>query len=972
MKLSLSRGLAVALAVSLGGFASARAQDADGAKNDVKRDDGKKALLRRPIKDADTSDGDEEKEFPAFDATTKDYVPAEGFFDLYYRAKDQGLYALVPSSELERPFLFTSSLSGGTPQAGWQISDQLVTWERLGKKLVLVEKNVQHRADPERPIADAVVRTYSDRVILSTPILSESPKGYLINLKEILVDHARTFLGLSVDGSLAKVTKKKAFPTNVELAFSAPLYGDGTIISWHYSIARLPDSDFRPRVADDRVGYFLTAIKDYTKGDPNESRFLRFVNRWDLRKASPELAISPPKKPIVFYIEKTVPFRYRRYVEAGILEWNKAFEKCGFSGAMVVRQQTADNEFKDFDPEDARYNFLRWIVSDEGYAMGPSRVDPRTGQILDADIVFDDSMVEFYAQDYEQLLKAGPQVYRGSQPSTSNGDARAFADRLSQALEPLGIALDSARATEALDRLAGTPVAPSQPAKTAAELAARLRSNPPRDLCRIGAGISHELALATMAKLALESDDSGTLTKNVPEDFIGEIVKETVMHEVGHTLGLRHNFKGSSWRTLEEINSADRPGDVSASVMDYNPINIAPQGLPQGHYQNTTIGPYDMWAIEYGYRPSADGKGELEPADLAQIGARSNEPGHAYGTDEDLADADPLCVQWDMGSDPVAFAKCRIELARKLRDKLLMRAVHAGDSWEKLRRAFEMVLFEQARAGQFAARIVGSHEVRRNHKGDPGEMAPLVLVPAAKQRAALAYACEQLFDDAAFKFPPDLLAHLGAGRWSHWGSDGGQNPGYPIHERVLLAQRYALDTFLAPGVFDRLRDAQAQAAPGDDVITIEELFATIEKSIFAEIGPVHTNGNTPSARTPVISTFRQNLQDAYVKRLVALAVTEQAPFSSLTSPASKIAAARLRGLAETVTTALGSGKLDEDSRAHLEALSKHMVAVQGAQYVHLASGSVGCALEPFEGTPMALAPLLAALLAIFVLRLRRS
>ena len=151
------------------------------------------------------------------------------------------------------------------------------------------------------PRADAVVRTYSDKVLFSTPILAESPKGLVIDLKEVLVGHAREFLGMGIDGSLARVTKKKAFPTNVEVAFSAPLYGDGTVLLWHYSMKKLPnpgESGFRPRVADDRIGYFLTAIKDYTKGDPGEGRFVRLCNKWDLQKAQPELPLSPPKTPI--------------------------------------------------------------------------------------------------------------------------------------------------------------------------------------------------------------------------------------------------------------------------------------------------------------------------------------------------------------------------------------------------------------------------------------------------------------------------------------------------------------------------------------------------------------------------------------------------------------------------------------------------------------------------------------------------
>jgi hypothetical protein len=957
---------AVALAIALGFVAAARADD--------KKDEGGK--VRRggpvPITEGDDADAAAEKDFPPFEKVTKDYQVQEGFWDLYFRAKDQGLLAVIPQGELERPFLFTTSLSGGAPEAGWQLTSQLVTWERLNKRLVLIEKNVGYRADADRPIADAVARTYSDRVIFSTQILAEGPKGLLIDLRDVLVNHATKFLDFSVDTSLTKVTKRKVFPTNDEVAFSAPLSGDGTLLLWHYSIARLPDpgeSGFHPRVADDRVGYFLTAIKDYTSGDPEENRFVRLINKWNLQKAQPELPLSPPKKPIVFYIEKTVPFRYRRWVEAGILEWNKAFEKCGFSSAVVVRQQTADNEFKDFDAEDARYNFFRWVVNDEGYAMGPSRTDPRTGQILDADIIFDDSMVEYYAGEYERWLKEGPQVYKGHEKTATLRGAeyetdRAFANKLSAALQPFGVQIDADRACATL---AGLPL-PQGPARTLPELEARLKRFAPADACRIGDGVRHELALGMAANLLL-ADGDGKGAKSAPDDFVGEVVKETVMHEVGHTLGLRHNFKGSSWRTLDEINSEERPGDISGSVMDYNPLNLAPEGRPQGHYQNTTIGPYDYWAIEYGYKVPADGREELGLPDLQAIAARSGEPGHAYGTDEDLGDADPLCVQWDMGPDPLAFAKARTELAKKLRDKLMSRAVKQGESWEKLRRAFEMVLFEQARSGYYAARLVGSAETRRNHKGDPNEKAPFEIVSAERQRAALQFACDQVFDDNAFKMSSDLLTHLAAGRWDHWGSNGEASPNYPIHERILDAQLYTLDTLLSDGVLRRLRDDQVKAAGNEDAVTISELFQTLEKSIFKELES-HVNG--AGVRSPAISTFRQNLQDAYIRRLTNLTLAQQtATGAPDNASAKKIATIHLKQIGEKCLAFNNQNNLDEDSRAHVEAILKRAQQIQAAEYVHVASG-VSCAVSPQEAAPAALAPLAFALLLLVLRRTRAA
>ena len=169
----------------------------------------------------------------------------------------------------------------------------------------------------------------------------------------------------------------------------------GVTINVHYSISLLPQTGYQPRLADDRVGYFVTVIKDYSKKYETD-RFVRYVNRWDLRKAEPSAELSPPKRPIVFWLEKTIPFEFRKPIREGILEWNKAFEKAGFANAIEVRQQPDD---ADWDPEDINYNTFRWITAGAGFAMGPSRVNPLTGEILDADMIFDSDFLSSWKDE---------------------------------------------------------------------------------------------------------------------------------------------------------------------------------------------------------------------------------------------------------------------------------------------------------------------------------------------------------------------------------------------------------------------------------------------------------------------------------------------------------------------------------------------------------------------------------------------
>ena len=183
-------------------------------------------------------------------------------------------------------------------------------------------------------------------------------------------------------------------------------------VNVHYSISELPRTSYKPRLADDRVGYFLTVLKDFSKKESDDDRFVRYITRWNLEKADPSAEMSTPKEPIIFWLEKTIPFKYRKPIRDGILEWNKAFEKAGFYDAIEVRQQPDDAPW---EPGDIRYNTFRWITAGVGFAMGPSRVNPTTGQILDADIIFDADFLQFWKQEYETftpesvaLLTGGP------------------------------------------------------------------------------------------------------------------------------------------------------------------------------------------------------------------------------------------------------------------------------------------------------------------------------------------------------------------------------------------------------------------------------------------------------------------------------------------------------------------------------------------------------------------------------------
>jgi hypothetical protein len=625
-------------------------------------------------------------------------------------------------------------------------------------------------------------------------------------------------------------------------------------------------------MADDRVGYFLTVLKDWShKSD--DDRFVRYINRWDLQKADPAADLSPPKKAITFWLEKTIPFAYRKPIREGIEEWNKAFEKAGFVNAIEVRQQ---EDKDDWDPEDIRYNTFRWITAGAGFAMGPSRVNPSTGQILDADVIFDADFLQFWKQEYENFTEEGIAAMTGG---------------------PLDL-----RSYQAELKKGGHE-------HTAA--------------CQLHHALPRELAFGS-AVLAARSTNPADLNRLVMQGL-----KEVTMHEIGHTLGLRHNFKGSALLTLDEMNDVQKTKDtgLGASVMDYSPANLMPKEMKQGDFFSTTIGPYDIWAVEYGYKPLTGGT-DGEVAELKKIASRSGEPALAYSTDEDTRgiDPDPLSNRFDMSKDPIAYAKARAQLITEQWAKLLDETTKSGEGYQKLRQVVGILLGNHGRAMHFVSRYVGGLYVHRGHKGDQGAQTPFVVVDAAKQREALDLLETQVFSDKPFQFPPQLYNYLAATRWDHWGTEIPLRTDYPVHDVISMWQNRILAQLLSSLTLDRLHDSELYTPADQDALTTAELLGRLTKTIFAEVDK-NPDGQYTN-RKPAISSLRRNLQRTYLQRLSQLAMgNSDAPQDCQT-----VAFAELTALEGRINNILKSGdKLDAYSRAHLEETASRIHKVLDAR-----------------------------------------
>jgi hypothetical protein len=430
----------------------------------------------------------------------------------------------------------------------------------------------------------------------------------------------------------------------------------------------------------------------------------------------------------------------------------------------------------------------------------------------------------------------------------------------------------------------------------------------------------HPDILAMLDDTADGDEYDGDMLDGVPDWFIGPLLRDVIMHETGHTLGLRHNFKASTVYDMDEMNNQNFEHEaICGSVMEYSPLNInVEDGPDQGDFTMMTIGPYDYWAIEYGYTTDAES--------LPDILSRVNEPQLAYSTDEDTFDSDPSSRRFDWGRNPLDYADSQIRLVKMLRETLLDRMVKDGQSWGKARSGYEMLLNRHFGSIGTAADWLAGTLNNRARKGD-GDRNPIEEISPDVQRRALSMILENAMRDEAWGLDSELLHKMTIEK--NWDAGGGmsymRNSAFPIHQRIGGMQASALSMLLNPSTLGHLYDGEFRNDPSIDVLTMAELIQGVTDEVWSELSDLPSSSTN---REPAISSLRRNLQSEHLSRLIELSLEEDAG-----SPVSRTIQSLVRMQLQDIQKQLKDAKAsDAYTRAHLADVSTKIKKALNAQF----------------------------------------
>ena len=731
---------------------------------------------------------------------TKDAVSDDGLFKVH-KVEDKYYYE-IPFSLYDKDMLLVSRISkigaglgGGFVNAGSKTNEQLIQWSRVDNNIHLKTISYSSVADDDLPINISVKDNNYEPIIAAFKIqaFSTDSTTAVIEVNNLFLTDVRAISGVSekmrkdykvrsLDPKRSFISRMASYPENVEVrhdmtyAATAPPSNARTAtvsMQMSQSMYLLPEQPMQSRLYDQRVGWFTVNQIDYGS-EALKADLKTYIRRWKLEPKDIEAykrgELVEPVKPIVYYLDPATPKKWRPFFRQGIEDWQVAFEAAGFKNAIIAKDAPTEEEDPDWSAEDARYSTVRYVATTTRNAIGPSVSDPRSGEIIESDIVWYHNHLRSYRNRY--LLETG----------AANPSAR---------------------------------------------------------------------------------------TLNTPEAEIGEMMRMVISHEVGHALGLPHNMKASYAYPTDSLRSATftQKWGLASTLMDYTRYNYVAQPGDEGVRWVRMLGPYDNYAINWGYRyiPEANSPEAEKPTLNDWINEKSGNPVYLFGGRNNF---DPSSQTECVGDDPIKASTYGLANLKIVAPNLAKWTATAGEGYADLAELYGELLGVWSRySGHVTTNIGGVYQKFKttDQSGDT-----YTHTTKAEQVNAMKFLNKNVFTTPTWLLQDEIINNIAP--------DGGV-------ARIRNLQARQLNNLLSKDRLDRMIDNEA--INGSKAYSLTAMMSELRTGIWSEL-----------PRTRNIDAFRRNLQHAHVKRLGEL-LKQDADRPSDISAATRAELKTIQSLART-------------------------------------------------------------------------